>query len=165
MTCRHKSRDQATTCPLFRAHKADRIAPLHGPNEFTWQLTFEQEAVLGSIVNTDPLPAEVCDVFQPIHAIFGGDATAFALALFQLQAIGLIWIDAVSNLCGYTEEGRAHVVAELAECDTSIAQMRLSAQAQAPSTYRYPDSFIDRVQSCLAAHDARKAPVVTERVQ
>ncbi|HEV7674339.1 MAG TPA: hypothetical protein VGQ12_07400 [Candidatus Angelobacter sp.] len=166
--CAHKSRAEATACPFFRAHKADRIAPLHGPNEFTWQLTVPQQAIMGSIAQHDPRPVDTCDVYVPIRSFFQHDCTAYALTLFEMQALGLVWIDYDSNLCGWTAEGREHVEKELAAVGTTLAMWRLAAQAEAPSTFHYPASFIDRIQSCLSAHDERRilnAPLISEAVQ
>lgn len=168
MTCRHRSRSEATACHLFRARKSERIAPLHGPNDFRWQLSVSQDAILGSIAHADPRPTDIQQVFGPIRFIFEDDASRFASELLELRAIGLVWVDCDTGLTGYTAEGRAHIEAELADKGTSLAQLRLGAQAQAPSTYRYQASFFDRVMSRLAAHDERRiidAPLATEVLQ
>lgn len=136
--------------------------------EFLWQLSVAQGAILGSIAHADPHPMDVESIFAPIRFVFADDAAQFAEDLFQLRAMGLVWINCETCIAGYTVEGRAHVEAMLAEKGTSLAQMRLGAQAQAPSTYRYPAPFVERVETCLAAHDLRRimiAPLISEAVQ
>lgn len=153
MNCNHKSRAEATACPFFRAHKSERIPPLHGPNAFTWQLTLTQDAILGGICPFDPAAVHVEHVFAPIRFVFDNSPEQFADDLFQLRAMGLVWIDCESGLTGYTVEGREHVEAELAKHGKSIATMRLGSQAEAPSTFTYgPRTLIDRV---TAVTDAR----------
>lgn len=168
MTCRHRSREEATACPLFRAHKAERIPPLHGPNEFRWQLSVTQDAILGSIAHMDPRPADAEHIFVPIRFVFHDNPDQFTEDLFFLRNIGLVWIDCESGMAGYTVEGRAHVQSVLTEAGSSLQQLRLNAQAQAPSTYRYTVPLVDRIQDCLAAHDDRRlrsARVLSEAVQ
>lgn len=150
MTCRfkHRTRAEAMDCPLFRKYKAERIPPLHGPNDFRWQTTWAQDAIMGSLAHFDPWPADIEHVFAPLRAIFRDDTDAFTEDLFALRGMGLVWIDCDAGLAGLSVDGRQHIEEELAERGDSLALLRLRIQAGAPSTFSYgPLSLIERMEA------------------
>lgn len=152
--CRHRSRQEAMDCPFFRAHKAERIPPLHGPNEFTWQLSVAQIAIMSSLAYFDPGYAHVQNLFATTRPFFDDSPEDFAEELFVLRALGLVWVECDAGLVGYTAEGRAHMEADLAEKGTSLARLRLEAQATYPSTFRYgPFAFVDRITAFLGVRE------------
>lgn len=147
--CSHQNRDQAVSCPYYRANKADRVGLLHGPNHFAVKLSRSQENILGFLIVKRGDSLNLSAIFALVDE---ADYIAFMADVIALEAEGLVTLTMNSDgvFLSADQDGVNHVDQQLRAIGSSLGHLRLLCQSGEPGYFELdPIPFVDRISSFL----------------